>query len=120
MILVSYMMPMAVTGLLGKNIFMNTGLINDLLSKIGILGPEWLVDGNKVLIAVIIINCWVGIPFAIITLRPYFKSIPVSLDEAARLDGCSTLKAFTSIMIPAIKSGIVTIFLTSFRYIWLL
>ena len=29
MILVSYMIPMSVTGLLGQNIFLNTGLIND-------------------------------------------------------------------------------------------
>ena len=41
-VLVSYMMPMAVTGLLGKNLFSNTGLINDLLVKIGVVGPEWL------------------------------------------------------------------------------
>ena len=34
LILVSYMMPMAVTGLLGKNIFSNAGLINDLLGKL--------------------------------------------------------------------------------------
>ena len=63
LILVSYMMPMAVTGLLGKNIFSNAGLINDLLGKIGISGPEWLVNTSTALIAVIIMNCWVGIPF---------------------------------------------------------
>ena len=61
LILVSYMMPMAVTGLLGKNIFSNAGLINDLLGKIGISGPEWLVNTSTALIAVIIMNCWVGI-----------------------------------------------------------
>lgn len=53
LILVSYMMPMAVTGLLGKNIFSNAGLINDLLGKIGISGPEWLVNTSTALIAII-------------------------------------------------------------------
>lgn len=47
LILVSYMMPMAVTGLLGKNIFSNAGLINDLLGKIGISGRNgWLTPAQ--------------------------------------------------------------------------
>ena len=75
LILVSYMMPMAVTGLLGKNIFSNAGLINDLLGKIGISGPEWLVNTSTALIAVIIMNCWVGIPFNMLLLVSGLTSI---------------------------------------------
>ena len=59
-----------------------------------------------------------SIPFAVITLRPYFKSIPVSLDEAARLDGCSPLRAFISVMVPAVKTGIITIIVISFLNGW--
>ena len=75
LILVSYMMPMAVTGLLGKNIFSNAGLINDLLGKIGISGPEWLVNTSTALIAVIVMNCWVGIPFNMLLLVSGLTSI---------------------------------------------
>ena len=59
-----------------------------------------------------------SIPFAVITLRPYFKSVPVALDEAARLDGCSPLRAFVSVMIPAVKTGIITIVVISFLNGW--
>ena len=50
-----------------------------------------------------------SIPFVIVTLRPYFRSIPVSLGEAARLDGCGSVKAFLMVMLPAVKTGIITI-----------
>ncbi len=43
-------------------------------------------------------------PFIVVTLRPYFKSIPVSLDEAARIDGCNVFRSFFKIMIPTIKN----------------
>ncbi len=59
-----------------------------------------------------------SIPFAIITLRPYFKSVPASLDEAARIDGCGALKSFLVVMLPAVKTGIVTIIVISFLNGW--
>ena len=59
-----------------------------------------------------------SIPFAVITLRPYFKSVPVSLDEAARIDGCGVAKSFFLVMVPAVKTGIVTIVDISFLNGW--
>ena len=59
-----------------------------------------------------------SVPFAVVTLRPYFKSVPVSLDEAARIDGCGTLKSFFLVMIPAVKTGIITIITLSFLNGW--
>ena len=77
---------MAVTGLLGKNIFSNAGLINDLLGKIGISGPEWLVNTSTALIAVIIMNCWVGIPFNMLLLVSGLTSISPDVYESASMD----------------------------------
>ncbi|MDR3192008.1 MAG: carbohydrate ABC transporter permease [Treponema sp.] len=59
-----------------------------------------------------------SIPFIVITLRPYFRSIPPSLDDAARIDGCGVLRSFIQIMIPAIKVGIVTVMTISFLGGW--
>lgn len=59
-----------------------------------------------------------SIPFIIVTLRPYFKGIPVSLDDAARIDGCNVIRSFISIMIPAIKTGIITVTVLSFLSGW--
>lgn len=59
-----------------------------------------------------------SIPFIVITLRPYFKGIPVSLDDAARIDGCGVVRSFLSIMIPAIKTGVITVVVISFLNGW--
>ncbi len=40
------------------------------------------------------------LPYAILILAPYFDTIPAELEEAARIDGCSRLRAFIYIVIP--------------------
>ena len=59
-----------------------------------------------------------SIPFIVVTLRPYFKGVPTSLDDAARIDGCGVVRSFFSIMIPAIKTGVITVVIISFLNGW--
>ncbi len=40
------------------------------------------------------------LPYAILILAPYFDSIPRELEEAARIDGCSRLRAFVFVILP--------------------
>lgn len=116
MILVSYMMPMSVTGLLGKNIFANDGLVNDLLSKIGINGPEWLVTGATALIAVIIMNCWVGIPFNMLLLMSGLTSVSQDVYESASIDGANWVEKFVFITLPLMKGSIMAVLMLGFIY----
>ena len=116
MILVSYMMPMSVTGLLGKNIFANDGLVNDLLSKIGINGPEWLVTGATALIAVIIMNCWVGIPFNMLLLMSGLTSVSQDVYESASIDGANWIQKFVFITLPLMKGSIMAVLMLGFIY----
>ena len=106
----------------GTNLFLLTFLVSQMLPASLTLTPMYLIFnkigllGNHFAAPVAIAAG--SIPFAVITLRPYFKSIPISLDEAARLDGCSPLRAFVSVMIPAVKTGIITIIVISFLNGW--
>jgi len=54
--------------------------------------------------------CMVAInqPFTIWLLRGFYTGIPVSLEEAALIDGCSRFKAFVRIIVPAMRPGIIT------------
>ena len=115
-VLVSYMMPMAVTGLLGKNMFANAGLINDLLGKIGIVGPEWLVDTSTALIAVIIMNCWVGIPFNMLLLISGLTSISGEVYESASIDGANWGQRFVYITLPMMRGSIMAVLMLGFIY----
>lgn len=116
MILISYMMPMAVTGLLGKNIFANNGLVNDLLAKIGIAGPEWIVNTSTSLWAVIIMNCWVGIPFNMLLLISGLSSISEEVYESAMIDGANWGQRFLHITLPLMRSSILAVLMLGFIY----
>ena len=116
MILISYMMPMAVTGLLGKNIFANDGLVNDLLMKIGIIGPEWIVNTSTSLNAVIIMNCWVGIPFNMLLLISGLSNISEEVYESAMIDGANWGQRFFYITLPLMRSSILAVLMLGFIY----
>ena len=116
MILISYMMPISVTGLLGKNIFMNDGLINDLLRRIGITGPEWLTNTTFSLPAVITMNCWVGIPFNMLLLISGLSSIENEIYESAMIDGANWGQRFSFITLPLMKSSILAVLMLGFIY----
>ena len=80
-----------------------------MFSKMRLLNTYW---------APILADATLGIPFSIIILRTYFVSIPNELDEAAKIDGCGHVSAFTKIMLPIAKPGIVVAAVFSFVYAW--
>ncbi len=47
--------------------------------------------------------------FNVFMLRQFFAGVPIELDEAAKLDGCSVPKTFWSVTLPQIKPALVTI-----------
>ena len=114
--LIPYMMPMAVTGLLGQNLFLNGGLINNLLSKIGIAGPAWLTSTSTAMIAVVIMNCWVGIPFNMLLLISGMSYISEDVYEASAIDGASRMQQFWKITMPLMKDSILAVLMLGFIY----
>lgn len=60
----------------------------------------------------------ISIPFTVVVLRPIFKQTPVELEEAARIDGCGTLRVFLRIILPVSKPGIVTVACFAFVHGW--
>lgn len=106
----------------GQKGFLLTFLVTQMLPASLMLTPMYLIF-NKIGL----LGTYIGpalaiasgtVPFIIVTLRPYFKSIPASLDDAARIDGCGVYKSFFKIMLPAIKTGIITVVVISFLNGW--
>ncbi|MEM1288121.1 MAG: carbohydrate ABC transporter permease [Pseudomonadota bacterium] len=65
-------------------------------------------------LAVIAVLVSINQPFTIWMLRSFFMSIPSELDEAARVDGCTTLQAFRWVIMPVMWPGVITTGLFSF------
>ncbi|MCW4456997.1 carbohydrate ABC transporter permease [Microbacterium sp. MPKO10] len=79
-----------------------------LMSKIGLAGSYWSV----------LLPCLIS-PFGIFLARVYASSaIPSETMEAARIDGAGDVRIFTSVALPMMVPGMVTIFLLQFVGIW--
>jgi raffinose/stachyose/melibiose transport system permease protein len=50
-----------------------------------------------------------GLPLTIIILRPFFRSIPKELEDAAEIDGCGQLGFFFRILLPLARPALVTV-----------
>ncbi|HEX2915387.1 MAG TPA: carbohydrate ABC transporter permease [Chloroflexia bacterium] len=63
----------------------------------------------KTLIGLIFIEVAFGLPFAVLIFRAFVGSIPRELDEAAVIDGASALRVFFQVILPLLRSAMVTI-----------
>ena len=59
-----------------------------------------------------------GLPQAIIIMVPFLKSIPLELEEAAELDGCSRLGFFFRMVLPLSGPGVATMAILTFVSSW--
>ena len=56
--------------------------------------------------AVVAAHLTFSIPFTVWMMRGFFLAVPTSLDDAARIDGCSEMGAFLRVVLPLVKGGV--------------
>ncbi|MER8601019.1 carbohydrate ABC transporter permease [Mesorhizobium sp. M1339] len=66
----------------------------------------------------VVIHGVYGIPFTLLILRGFFAGIPRSLDESARLDGCSDTGVLLRIIVPLSGPALATVLVLQFINIW--
>jgi multiple sugar transport system permease protein len=83
----------------------DNGALNRLLDALPLAAghPGWLTSTSLALIAVILVNIWIGIPFNTAILYGGLQDIPEDLYEAAALDGATGWKAFRYITWPLLR-----------------
>jgi len=59
-----------------------------------------------------------SVPFSIWILKGYYDTVPIELEEAAMVDGCSQLEAFWRILIPLSTPALAIVFLFNFLAAW--
>lgn len=82
------------------------------------LGLAKIFGLNGTLWGPIIINVFGLNVTQVLLSTTYLKQIPMEIDEAAKIDGCSFFRTFVSIIFPLIKPLIGTIGLVAFRIAW--
>ena len=81
----------------------------DIMTKIGLLGSH---------AAIIIVYIIFILPFNIWLMKGFFKSIPVEIEEAALIDGCSNMGVLLRIVVPLSKPGIFATIIFSVMMSW--
>jgi multiple sugar transport system permease protein len=66
----------------------------------------------------LIVPAWFGEAYAIFLMRQFFMTIPRELEEAARMDGASTLRVITQLIVPLSMPVLTVIAILSFKDIW--
>ncbi len=59
-----------------------------------------------------------GSPFAIFTFHGFIKGVPIALEEAASIDGCSRLRTFFQIVLPLLKPVLSTVIVLDVLWMW--
>lgn len=79
------------------------GVINYLLSLIGINGPDWLASVTWAMPAIIIMSLWKGLGYNMTIFLAGLQDIPSSLYEAAEIDGANSWSKFRYITLPMLS-----------------
>jgi multiple sugar transport system permease protein len=66
----------------------------------------------------IIMHTSFALPFSIWLLKGYFDKIPIDLEEAARIDGCTRLRALVKIILPLSVPGLLAVATFSLLLSW--
>ncbi|MEK5379912.1 carbohydrate ABC transporter permease [Niallia sp. FSL W8-0635] len=109
----------AVTSLVAASIIfvllLNTdyGLINYVLTSMGLEKVRWLTDPFWAKVSLILVTTWRWTGYNMVILLAGLQNIPNSLYEAASIDGASTIKKFFYITIPQLKPVLLFTFVMS-------
>ena len=68
--------------------------------------------------ALIIVYAAINMPFVMWTMLSFFEGIPSTLDEAAYVDGASSIQTFSRVILPICKPGITTAFIFTLFLAW--
>ena len=70
------------------------------------------------LLGMIIVYIGLSLPLTVWFMQSYFKQVPLSLEEAAYVDGASRMGIFFRVALPLVMPGLVATFLLTFSFAW--
>jgi multiple sugar transport system permease protein len=106
----------------GKNLLFLATLAILMVPYATILIPLYVLLGylglQNSLVGLSLVFVMFQLPFALFMMRNAFEAIPRELEEAALVDGCGTFRAFSRILLHAVRPALVTVGLFAFLASW--
>ena len=89
------------------------GLINVLLSDIGITGPPWLASLQWAMPSVMLVSVWRGFGYSMVIFLAGLQGVPPHLYEAAKVDGAGRWQQFWHVTVPMLSPTTFFLLVTS-------
>lgn len=103
-VLIPMMITPSVVGLIWRIMFNSDfGIINFLLTSIGLPAPQWLSTSNMALASIILVDVWEWTPFVALSVLASLQTRSQDQVESARIDGANALQIFRFITYPHIQ-----------------
>jgi ABC-type sugar transport system permease subunit len=117
LLIIPYSIPFFISVLIFKGLLnKDFGPINNCLKILGFAALPWLESAPLAKISCLLVNLWLGFPYMFLIITGILQSLPVSIYEAARLDGATSLQQFKLLTLPLIFKAIVPLLIGSFAF----
>lgn len=80
-----------------------------MLTQVGLVGSNW---------AAVVAFQTFSIPLGVLLLKSFFEELPVELEEAAMLDGCSRTRILLQVFLPVLRPGLLVAGIFVFCFGW--
>jgi len=106
----------------GRNGFVLALLCSQFIPGALMLVPLFEIFRNLRLLnslwSVVLADTVFQLPLSVILISGFVRSVPVSLEEAAWVDGCTRLRAFRAVVLPMLRPGLVAVGSFAFVHSW--
>jgi multiple sugar transport system permease protein len=119
LVIVPWLLPLIVTGVIFRFLFqVEGGAVNQLLMDVGLAHRpiDWLDDPHLALWTVLIANIWLGVPFFTLLLYSALQEVPEEVKEAALIDGAGPWQRLRLVIVPIILPVIEVTLLLGFVF----
>lgn len=93
-----------------------------ILPPVVVVIPFFLLFGvvglRDTVLGLILLNATFTLPFPVIILSQMFRELPIELEEAAFVDGASRWQAFSRVVLPLVRPGLVAVWIICLAFAW--
>jgi multiple sugar transport system permease protein len=119
LILVPWLLPLLVTGIIFKFLFqLQAGAVNQILQDLHLISHPvgYVLSPGWAYVTVLITNVWIGVPFFTVLLFSALQDVPDEIVEASRIDGAGPWQRLIHVKLPIIRPVIEVVFVLGFVF----
>ncbi|MEL9914618.1 MAG: sugar ABC transporter permease [Thermoplasmatales archaeon] len=94
------------------------GIIDQMLTAIGLKGPDWLTNPSLAMLSAILVNLWLSFPYYTFVFTATLQSIPTELNDAAEMDGYGLFGRLRRVVLPLVSRQVAFITIFGFIFTW--